>query len=878
MTTDELREKYLQFFESKGCRRRPSDVLVPRADKTVLFTPAGMNQFKEQFLGQNLTLGGQPFTRAATCQKCLRTGDIGNVGVTAYHHTFFEMLGNFSFGDYFKHEAITWAWEFLTGEEWLKLDPETLSVTVYLDDDEAYAIWRDVIGLPPERIAREQEDENFWPASAPSEGPDGVCGPCSEIYYHAGGIAPGTTPNNDDGVEIWNLVFTQFERKGDPPNNLHPLPAQNIDTGMGLERTAAVLQGVASNYEIDSLRPLCEAAAAAVGKTYAFDAPHGRACRRIADHARAVALCVHEGVSPGREKEEYIVRLLLRRAALEGYLLGQDQPFLHTLVGPVVTSLHAAYPDLEETAESVAATIQEEEAGFLDTIDRGMAKYKKAAELGTIGGEDAFRLHTQDGFIIELIEELASRDGIAVDRAGFDAKLEDHRKLSGAGAFADSVMASGPLDAIRGEHGETTFLGYDETAVRGRVLGLIVDGEAAESVRGDAEFGLVLDRTPFYAEAGGQVGDTGHIESSSAAVTVLDTQKENGLYVHLARLDRGSLSIGDEVTATVDDARRGAIQRAHSATHVLHHALRQELGKNATQKGSKVQEDELRFDFAHGSSLSREQLQSIESEINDRVASGAVVTIENMPQQDARDAGAMMLFGEKYPDVVRVVSIGDFSKELCGGTHLSNSGQIGPVRLVGEDAVAKGVRRITAVTGPKALAKMRETEAVLREVAAAVKANEPHDIVRRVEAMQAEIRDLRAKLAAQTKDQLATLAPSLLASAESVGDAKIVTHLLEEGDRDQLRELADELRKLAQSVCVLLGADLDGKASLLAAVSKPLTKQGVKAGDCVKAAAKLVQGGGGGRPDLAEAGGKDPSKLADALEAGAAYYRAALAS
>ena len=868
MKTDQLREKYLSFFESKGCTRRPSDVLVPRGDKSVLFTVAGMAQFKEQFLGQNVT-----FPSATTCQKCIRTNDISNVGVTAYHHTFFEMLGNFSFGDYFKEEAIAWAWEFLTSDDWLALDPDKLSVTVYKDDDAAYDIWANDIGLKPERISREEEDENFWPASAPSQGPDGVCGPCSEIYYHA----DGWTPDNEKAVEIWNLVFTQFERQGDPPDNLKPLPSKNIDTGMGLERTAAVLQGVKSNYEIDTLRPLCEAAAKAIGRAYDFDADHGRACRRIADHVRAVTMCIHEGVLPGRVKQEYIVRLLLRRAALEGYLLGQEEPFLHTLVQPVVDIMKVPYPELAETVGTVVDTIREEEESFLATIERGMGKYKRVSESGVISGQDAFTLHTQDGFIIDLIEELAHRDGYSVDRGEFDRLIAEHERASDGGGFADAVMASGPLASIRNEHGETDFVGYDRAEADAKVLALLVDGETAEAATAESGLvGVVLNTTPFYAEAGGQVGDMGTIRGDAVSVVVDDTQKEQGLYVHIARITQGELKVGDAVTASLIGPRRAGIERAHSATHLLHYALRKTLGEKAVQRGSKVQEDELRFDFAHNQAISQAELLEIESEINARVAEAAPVTTKLTDIDTARSEGAMALFGEKYPDEVRVVSIGDFSKELCGGCHLTSSGQVGPVRIVGETLVAKGVRRISAITGPRAIASMREQDQLLSDIAALVKAPTPGDIPQKIAQLQDEVKTLRGKLAGQAKEQLASLAPTLLAEAETVGEAKIVTHLAENIERDQLRELADKLRAGKESVCVLIGAEIDGKAALLAAVSKPLTKQGVKAGDCVKAAAKEVQGGGGGRPDLAEAGGKNPANLAAALEAGAAYYRDAL--
>ena len=728
MKTDDLREAYLKFFESKGCTRRPSDSIVPKDDPTVFFTPAGMNQFKPEFLN-----GPTTFAKATTCQKCLRTNDIENVGVTAYHHSAFEMLGNFSFGDYFKEEAITWAWEFLTSADWLGLDPDRLSVTVYKDDDEAYDLWKDKIGVHPDRIAREDEDENFWPASAPSEGPDGVCGPCSEIYYHPTKITG--VPNNDDGVEIWNLVFTQFERKGDPPNNLTPLPMKNIDTGMGLERTAAAIQEVRSNFEIDTLRPLCEAAGKAVGVKYDFDAPEGRACRRIADHVRAITLAMHEGTNPGDADAAYTVRLLLRRAAMEGFFLGKEEPFLYTLVDAVCESFKVPYPELRDTAKSVADGIKAEEEQFLETLERGLARFEKIAAGTTdkiISGKDAFTLHAQDGFFIQITRALAERKGMTVDEDGFNAAMKEHEVIS-RGGKEFGVMAAGPMDAIRKKQETTEFLGYpsaDDAGVEanGTVIGLIANQELVDSVDSSSgDVAIVLDKTPFYGEAGGQVGDTGSLEANDKGKTtkkavITDTQKDGNVIVHLGRVTVGEIKVGDTLTGHVDADRRAGIRRAHSATHILHHALHETLGKDALQRGSKVQQDELRFDFSHGSSITPDELRRIEDIVNECVATGADVVTELLPIDEARAKGAMALFGEKYPDLVRVVQMGGFSTELCGGTHLGNTGQVGLVRVLGDDAVSKGVRRITALTGPKALEAMRENERLLREASIALKA------------------------------------------------------------------------------------------------------------------------------------------------------------
>ncbi|HUQ70579.1 MAG TPA: alanine--tRNA ligase, partial [Planctomycetaceae bacterium] len=521
MKTDELREAYLSFFASKGCVRRPSDVLVPQDDPTVLFTPAGMNQFKNQFLG----IGPLEFTKATTCQKCLRTGDIDNVGVTAYHHTFFEMLGNFSFGDYFKREAIHWAWEFLTSKQWLALEPSRLSITVYLDDDEAANIWQNEIGIASNRLTREDEYENFWPAGAPTNGPDGVCGPCSEIYY--------SPPSGGKKVEIWNLVFTQFNRVGPPPNNLRPLPKKNIDTGMGLERTAAVLQGFESNFEIDLLRPLCDAAGEIVGTKYEFTGPHGRPLRRIADHVRACTFAIHEGCLPGNEKENYVIRLLLRRASMEAFRLGKHEPCLHKLVPVVADLMKAAYPELKQTIENVSLAMEAEERQFLGVVDRGIQKFRKMVEQAksknqsTLSGEEAFDLHQTDGFLIELTQSLADSEGMKVDRDRFNACMEEHKKKSGSGAFADAVMSEGPIDALR-QKGATQFLGYDTTSAEAEIVGIIADKQlvtAFDRVNSATPIGIVLNRTPFYGEAGGQVGDTGRLVGDGCEFAVEDTQR-----------------------------------------------------------------------------------------------------------------------------------------------------------------------------------------------------------------------------------------------------------------------------------------------------------------------------------------------------------------
>ncbi|MEX0726473.1 MAG: alanine--tRNA ligase [Planctomycetaceae bacterium] len=874
MKTDELRELYMAFFETKGCVRRPSDVLVPRDDPTVLFTPAGMNQFKNQFLG----IGKLDYTRAVTCQKCLRTGDISNVGVTAYHHTFFEMLGNFSFGDYFKREAIHWAWEFLTDKKYLGLAKDRFTVTVYLDDDEAFDIWHQEVGLTTDRVRREDEMENFWPAGAPTHGPDGVCGPCSEIYYHPQG--------STKSVEIWNLVFTQFNRVGDPPNNLRPLPKKNIDTGMGLERTAAVLQGVESNFEIDILKPLCQSVGEIVGVPYSFASSTGRPLRRIADHVRAITFAMHEGVSPGSEKESYVIRQLLRRALLEGYLLGKHETFLHQIVPFVVQAMKGPYPELAKTAGSVADTIREEEEQFLSVVDKGLHRFEKFVETArtqgsaVISGDDAFDLHQTDGFLVELTEALAAKHNLSIDVKRFKFLMDQHKKGSGSGAFADSVMAEGPLDALRKTAGDTEFLGYDVMSADAEVVGIIANGQLIDEIEevGHVQpVGIVLNRTPFYGEAGGQVGDVGTLTAQNAEFKVLDTQRNGMLLVHLGHLSRGKLEVGAKVHADVDAQRRGGIRRAHSATHLLHHALQLTLGEGAMQRGSKVEDDALRFDFAHKRGLTPEEIVAVEDEINRRIAEGAGVSTTLMSINDAKAAGATALFGEKYPDKVRVVKMGDFSMELCGGTHLSNTGQVGLCRITSEEPVAKGVRRITALTGQKAIDRIREQEQLLKELTGLVKANQPEDLPKRITALQEELRHLKKELEQQNQASVSSQIDDLVKQVEKIGDTLLVKFNAGTVPRELLREYVDQIRSKAKSVAVIVGAVVDDKVALTAAISKDLQGRGLNASDCVKTAAKLVGGGGGGRPDLAEAGGRFADKIDEALAAGMEYYRGKLA-
>lgn len=930
MKTDELREKYLAFFESKGHTRVASDVLVPTWDPSVLFTPAGMNQFKDHFLGKVKL----DFTRATTCQKCLRTGDIDNVGRTPRHHTFFEMLGNFSFGDYFKRDAIHWAWEFLTDKKWLGISGSQLTVTVYKDDQEAADIWANEIGLPSSRISFEEEDENFWPASAPSQGPDGVCGPCSEIYY----VAPLAEGGFAEPLEIWNLVFTQFNRVGDPPNNLQPLPSKNIDTGMGLERTAAVLQGVPTNYHIDSLMPLVEAAGEVCSTHYEYASDNGRRLRRISDHVRACAFAVHENVYPGPQKEKYVVKRLLRRAVLDGHQLGIREPFLHKLVPKVAELMKSAYPDLPETVERVASVIEKEEANFFGTIDGGLNHIGRVFDemrrdnRTAVDGAVAAELYQTYGVPPELFESLAAEAKLAFDWEGYKRAMDQHSESSGK--LTHTVMgAKGPIDSLKQALEATEFVGYGTTEATGKIVGIVVGDEGneqlAESLNEGQKARIILDSTPFYGESGGQVGDTGTLTGEGFVFSVIDTQKDGSLFVHRGVLLQGELESGDDVLAKVNEDRRDAIRRAHSATHLLHWALQRTLGSHAQQQGSKVDADWLRFDFTNLSAVEPDQLTTIQRDVESCLATPAQVKAETLPLAEARQQGAMMLFGEKYPDPVRMVSMGplaggpEMSRELCGGTHLTNTDSVGLFELLSEEGVSAGTRRITALTGQKAKENREETEAALAETAKTLGVGEETvveavgrllarqralkkklsggtaapeeakirgeklttyaekraaladaarqlsvattDVAGRCAALMAEIEKLEAQV--KQRDAAGPLdADTLLAKAEVVDGVTVLIAETPGIAVPMMRQLIDAVRQKTESAAVLLAsAEGDDKVTLIAGITKDLQDRGVSAGKWIGPVAKAVGGGGGGRPDMAQAGGKQPAKLPEAI-------------
>jgi alanyl-tRNA synthetase len=780
------------------------------------------------------------------------------------------MLGNFSFGDYFKREAINWAWEFLTGKKWMAIDPARLSVSVYQDDDEAYNIWRDEVKVPPERIQRMGEDDNFWPAGAPSKGPDGVCGPCSEIFFH---------PAAGKEVEIWNLVFTQFNRVGDPPNNLRPLPSKNIDTGMGLERMAAVMQGVETNFHIDILRPIVEAAGEVCRIKYDAASDNGRRLRRIADHVRACAFAVHENVRPDNKMQGYVIRRLLRRAVLDGHQMNVCEPFLFQLVPVVAKAMKNPYPELSETVERVQQVIREEESSFQKTIDDGLerlermfAQMKKEGR-SLISGAESQNLYSTYGFPPELQETLAAEHNLRFDWTGFKKSMEEHGIRSGGGKVAD-VFTHSPIDSIAKTAEPTKFLGYDTTEGEGRIIAIIAQDHLCETMD---EIGhkdavtVVLDQSPFYGESGGQVGDTGELSGDGFQFQVIDAHKEKGFVLHRGHLKRGVLKVNAVARAKVDAERRAGIRRAHSATHILHHALQKHLGSHAQQQGSKVDDDWLRFDFANPSAIDRDTLEKIENDVNELVTHADTVEWNYMPIAEARKTGAMMLFGEKYPEIVRVVSMGDFSKELCGGTHVSNTGQVGLVRIVGEESVSAGTRRITAVTGRQAIQRMRESESVLAEIAGQLRIP-ASEIPERVAALAKEVRDLKKQLASQkaggvTADKL------IEESAEKLDGVTAIVAEAAGADAQLMRQLIDQLRKTASPVAVLLGSREEDKVTLVAGISRELEQKGLNAGEWIKSAAEVVGGRGGGRPDMAQAGGKHPEKMPAALDAARARIK-----
>ncbi|AZT63150.1 alanine--tRNA ligase [Salmonella enterica subsp. enterica serovar Stanleyville] len=861
-STAEIRQAFLDFFHSKGHQVVASSSLVPNNDPTLLFTNAGMNQFKDVFLG----LDKRNYSRATTSQRCVRAGgkhnDLENVGYTARHHTFFEMLGNFSFGDYFKHDAIQFAWELLTGENWFALPKERLWVTVYETDDEAYEIWEKEVGIPRERIIRIGDNkgapyasDNFW-----QMGDTGPCGPCTEIFYdhgdHIWGGPPGSPEEDGDRyIEIWNIVFMQFNRQADGTMELLPKPS--VDTGMGLERIAAVLQHVNSNYDIDLFRTLIEAVAKVTGATDLGN----KSLRVIADHIRSCAFLVADGVLPSNENRGYVLRRIIRRAVRHGNMLGAKETFFYKLVGPLIEVMGSAGEELKRQQAQVEQVLKTEEEQFARTLERGLALLdEELAKLqgDTLDGETAFRLYDTYGFPVDLTADVCRERNIKVDEAGFEAAMEEQRRrareASGFGADYNAMIR---VDSA------SEFKGYDHLELNGKVTALFVDGKAVDAINAGQEAVVVLDQTPFYAESGGQVGDKGELKGAGFTFAVDDTQKYGQAIGHLGKLSAGALKVGDAVQADVDEARRARIRLNHSATHLMHAALRQVLGTHVAQKGSLVSDKVLRFDFSHNEAMKPSEIRQVEDLVNAQIRRNLPIETNIMDLEAAKAKGAMALFGEKYDERVRVLSMGDFSTELCGGTHASRTGDIGLFRIISESGTAAGIRRIEAVTGEGAMATVHAQSDRLNDIAHLLK-GDSQNLGDKVRAVLERTRQLEKELQ-QLKDQAAAQESANLSSkAVDLNGVKLLVSELAGIEPKMLRTMVDDLKNQLGSTVIVLATVVEGKVSLIAGVSKDVTDR-VKAGELIGMVAQQVGGKGGGRPDMAQAGGTDAAALPAAL-------------
>lgn len=862
---NEIREKYLEFFEGKDHLRLPSFSLVPHNDPSILLINAGMTPLKPYFTGQE----EPPRKRVATCQKCIRTPDIENVGKTARHGTFFEMLGNFSFGDYFKKEAIPWAWEFVT--KVLAIPEDRLFASIYEEDEEAYEIWKNDIGLPADRIVRLGKKDNFW------EHGTGPCGPCSEIYFDRGADKgcgqPGCSVGCDCDryMEFWNLVFTQFNKGED--GTYTKLQKKNIDTGMGLERLACIMQGVNSLFEVDTIKNIlenvCGIAGVEYGKVYEKDV----SIRVITDHIRSTTMMVSDGILPSNEGRGYVLRRLLRRAARHGKLLGIDKPFLYNVALVVINESRDAYPELAEKADYIRKVIKIEEERFDATVDQGLSILNefmasvKADNGKVLPGSMVFKLHDTYGFPLDLTREIAEENGLEIDEDGFKAEMAEQKKKAREALKSRETSAWGQestagLDKVD----RTEFTGYGELLTKASILYLIKDGEPVENAQEGDEITVVLDRTPFYAESGGQVADTGFIETADGTVRVNDCKKTpDGKYLHTGIVEKGIIEKAAAASARVDGGRRLAIARNHTATHLIQKALRDVLGTHVTQAGSLVGPDRLRFDFNHFSAMTREELKRVEREVNARILESIPVSVREMPIDEARKEGAMALFGEKYGSVVRVVRVDGYSVELCGGTHLTSTSQAGLVKILGESGVAAGVRRIEALTGEGAIEYYNEKEEILNEVAAALKSN-PQDSVKKIETLNAELKNAGKEIEKLRSKLVSGSVEEVLSNAVEVKGMKVAAARFDQLDMEALRNTGDMLKNKLGSGVVVLASGLGDKVSFVVMASKDAVERGVHAGNIIREAAKAAGGGGGGRPDMAQAGGKDVSKIDEALK------------
>ncbi len=862
---NEIREKYLSYFESKGHLRAPSFSLVPQNDKSLLLINAGMAPLKAYFTGQEVP----PRKRMATCQKCVRTGDIERVGKTSRHATFFEMLGNFSFGDYFKEEAIPWAWEFVT--KVLEISKDRLYVTIYLDDDEAFDIWVRTTDIDPKRIYRLGKEDNFWEHGL------GPCGPCSEIHYDRGEGVISTVEEfvnaseEDRVVEFWNLVFTQFDK--DENGNYIKLKYPNIDTGMGLERMATIMQGVRSIFEIDTMKNILNSVCKAANSKHGFDEKTDMSLRLITDHIRSVTFLVSDGILPSNEGRGYVLRRLLRRAARHGKLLGIKEAFLWELCDVVIDNSKDAYPELEEKQDYIKKIIKLEEERFDETLDQGigiLTQYideLKNEKQEILSGEKVFKLYDTYGFPFELTQEILEENSLGMDMEGFNKEMKEQRERARA-AREETNLLGRDIDVYSTLPHEmcTEFLGYNNLETEGRILAIIKNGENVESVEAGDEVSLIIDNTSFYAEMGGQVGDKGIIINEGAKIEIEDCRKTpNGKIIHIGKIIYGKIGIGNSVKTKVDMIRRMDIARNHTATHLLHSALKKVLGNHVEQAGSLVTPDRLRFDFTHFEAISHENLKEIERLVNDKIMESLIVETIEASIDEAKKMGATALFGEKYGTVVRVVKAGDFSMEFCGGTHVINTSTIGLFKILSEGGVAAGVRRIEAITGNGAVKYVENLEDVQKNIAGILKTS-PKDIEKRVEALLIELKDKEKEIDTLKSNMAAGAAEDIITNARDIKGVKVVTAVVNT-DVDGLRELGDKLRDKLGKSAVVLASTKDDKITFISMLSKDAIASGGHAGNIVKEVAKIAGGGGGGRPDMAQAGGKDKSKVLEALEA-----------
>lgn len=867
ISLNDLREKYLSFFESKGHLRLKSFSLVPNNDKSLLLINSGMAPMKKYFTGEVTP----PSKRVTTCQKCIRTPDLERVGHTARHGTYFEMLGNFSFGDYFKNEAIPWAWEFLTVT--LAIPEDKLWPSVYEEDDEAYAIWRDVIGVPEERIVRLGKEDNFW------EHGTGPCGPCSEIYFDRGEKYGCGSPDCKPGcdcdryMEIWNNVFSQFNNMGD--GTYTELEHKNIDTGMGLERLACIMQGVDNMFEVDTIRNILDRVCEISGRKYGADSAADISIRAVTDHIRAATFMISDGIIPSNEGRGYVLRRLIRRAARHGKLLGINRAFLDELCDTVIAENKAGYPELVDKQELIKKVISNEERNFNKTIDQGLSMLNSlTAEGGVLSGGDAFRLYDTYGFPIDLTKDILAEKNMTVDEETFKKLMEKQRQLarsSRKSADAESWKSDGiSFDSIPA----TEFSGYTQNECQAKVLDIVVDGEHAAAAAEGAKAVIVLDKTVFYGESGGQVGDTGIIQAGNSLFSVSDTKKTaGGVFTHYGTVTKGTFFIDSAVTASIDLERRTAIRRNHTAAHLLQAALRSVLGTHVEQAGQLVNENTVRFDFTHFSALTDTELKQVETIVNSNILAGQAVRCEEMPIDEARKLGAMALFGEKYGDIVRVVSAGDYSVEFCGGTHIDNTAKIGLFHIVSESSVAAGIRRIEAVTGYNVLQVIENYKALARETAEVMKLSSVHDISRRAAQLMTELKETQKLLEKSEAKIAAEKIRALLENADTINGIRVITARLDSTPADELRKMAESIKSEHSDTAVVLAAENAGKLTFCAACGKLALEKGANAGSIVKETAKAAGGNGGGKPDLAMAGGKDLSKTADALKTAVTVIR-----